>query len=318
MSGFHVDFEPEAAPKHALQRHIRDSLNKVLEDARTFYELQIASVPQTCGGKRAELKAEYLSTVDFLLASAGQAYEDAVDKERDGEWSAQFGVMPEEWSSALRQEQEAILEDIKRKKGTPSGGERPSRETTIPDRVERSTVSIPSTQPTPHNAASSPWTGAGIFDDQHPEMPEEAAARERREEHERKQEEFQNRAGVPLSNEDIIKLLLFHDQQWSYIAECTPLHWSDFPWPVLSFAGLKSQDDLTFDAVSAYITLEFNLRTDKATPKWRLKEHIRKWHPDRFEQRYLEKVPEGTERDNVRGAAGMVARFLNQLLANLD
>jgi hypothetical protein len=362
MSRVHVDFEPEAAWKHALQDRINDNLEKMLENARTSFELHIANVPLTYPETRHKLTAEYARDVEFLRAIAGEEYEQAVERERrERECSAQCGVMPEEWSSALRQEQEAILEAIERKKGTPVGVERPSRETTIPDEVKRATTFMPSTQPTPHNAdsdtksaASSMWTDTETLDDQH-ETPEEVAARERREKHERQQEEFRKRAEEikrrtadrkrqaqaecnssstsstsssssdngdpypsphgPLSDEDTVKLLIFHDQQWSRIAEYTSLHWSDFPWPVLSFAGPKNPGDLTLVAVSAYILSAFDLRRDKARSKERLREHIRKWHPDRFEGRFLKKVPEGREREKVRLGAGMVARFLNDLLA---
>jgi len=364
MSRVHVDFEPEAAWKDALQSRINDNLEKMLENALTSFELHIANVPATCAETRCKLTAEYARDVKFLRAIAGEEYEHAVERERrEREWSAHCGVMPEAWSFALRQEQEAILEAIERKKGTPIGVETPSRETTIPDKVKRSTTFMPSSQPTPHNAdsadaksaTSSTRTDTGILDDQHLETPDEAAARERREKHERQQEEFRKRAEEikrrtaerkrqaqaecnssstsstsssssdngdpcpsahgPLSDEDTIKLLIFHDQQWSRIAEYTSLHWSDFPWPVLSFAGPKSPSDLTLVAVSAYILSAFDLRRDKARSKERLREHIRKWHPDRFEGRYLKKVPEGREREKVRLGAGMVARFLNDLLA---
>ncbi|EDR13221.1 uncharacterized protein LACBIDRAFT_322722 [Laccaria bicolor S238N-H82] len=316
MSGIHVDFEPEAAWKRALQSQIKDNLKKMLEDARTSYEFQIANVQRTCEEKRSELMAEYFSYVEFLQASAGAEYEDAIKRERGGrERVVQCGVMPEEWSSAL-QEQKDILEAIERKKGTPFGVGRPSRETTIPDEVERSTTSIPSTQPTSHNAASSTWTDTGILDGQPLQMPEEAAARERREEHERQQEEFRKCADGPLSDEDAIKLLLFHDQQWSYVAEYTSLRWYDIPWPVLRVA-VRSPDDLTLDAVSAYIMLGFDLRRDKARLKQRLREHIKKWHPDRFEGRYLKKVPDGWERERVGRGAAMVARILIDLLREI-
>ena len=318
MSGIHVDLEPEAAWKRSLQSQTKDNLKKVLEDARTSYKLQIASVQLMWEEKRSELRAEYFSYVDFLQASAGAEYEDAVKREqkrRERERVVQHGVMSEEWSSAV-QEQKAILEAIEKKKGTPFGVGKPSCETAVPDEVERSTTSIPSTQPTSYSAASSMWTDAGILDDQPLEMPEEAAARERREEHERQQEEFRKCADGPLSNEDTIKLLLFHDQQWSYIAEYTSLHWSDIPWPALRFA-VKSPDDLTLDAVSAYIMLGFDLQRDKAGLKQRLREHIKKWHPDQFEGQYLKRVPEGRERERVGRGAGMVARILVGLLGEV-
>ena len=148
--------------------------------------------------------------------------------------------MTEEWSSTLRK-QEAILEPIERKKGTPFGVERSSRKTTIPDEVERSTTSIPSTLPTPHNTASSTLTDTRVPNDEHLEMPKEAAAHQHQDEHKQQQEKFRKCADGPLSNEDAVKLLLFHNQQWSYIAEYTSLQWSDFFWPVLIFAVPKTQ-----------------------------------------------------------------------------
>ena len=318
MLGIHVDFEPGPAWKRALQSQIKYNLKEMLEDAQTSYELQIAGVPLTCEEKRSELMAEYYSYKDSLEASAGDVYEHAVSEEREKrKRGAQREVMAEEWSSTLRK-QEAILEAIERKKGTPFGVERSSRETTIPDEVECLTTSIPSAQPTPHDAASSTWTNTRVPNDQHLEMPGEASARKRREEHKRQQEEFQKRADGPLSDEDAVKLLLFHDQQWSYIAEYTSLHWSDFPWPVLIFAGPKNPDDLTLDAFSAYIALEFSLQGDKAGLKQRLREYMKKWHPDRFEGRYLKKVPEGRERERVGRGAGIVTRFLTDLWGRFE
>ena len=280
----------------------------MLEDARTSYELQIASVPLTCEEKQSKLMAEYYSYKDSLEDSAGDVYEHAVNEEREKrKRGARCGVMMEEWSSTLRK-QEAILEAIERKKGTLFGVERSLRETTIPDEVKRSTTSIPSTQPTPHNAMSSTWTDTRV-PNEHLEMPKEAAVHEHQEEHKRQQEEFRKHADGPLLDEDTIKLLLFHDLQWSYITKYQSLQWSDFPWPVLIFAGPKNPDDLTLNAFSAYIMLEFDLWGLKQ----RLREYMKKWHPDRFEGRYLKKVPEGRERERVGLGAGIVMRFLTDL-----
>ena len=81
MSGIHIDFEPEAAWKRALQSQIKDNLKAMLEDARTSYELQIAGVPLMCEEKRSELMAEFYSYKDSLEDSAGDVYEHAVNEE---------------------------------------------------------------------------------------------------------------------------------------------------------------------------------------------------------------------------------------------
>ena len=45
----------------------------------------------------------------------------------------------------------------------------------------------------------------------------------------------------------------------------------------------------------------------------RIKEHIRRWHPDRFDTKLLPRVVEG-DRENVKEGAGAVVRGLNDLL----
>src|ERR1700687_2812658 len=75
MSRVHVGSEPEASWKHVLQSRINDNLEKMLQDARTSFELHIANVPLTCTGTRCKLTAEYSRDVEFLRAIAGEEYE---------------------------------------------------------------------------------------------------------------------------------------------------------------------------------------------------------------------------------------------------
>ncbi len=49
------------------------------------------------------------------------------------------------------------------------------------------------------------------------------------------------------------------------------------------------------------------------TSKDRIKDHMKKWHPDRFETKHLIKVTED-EREIVKQGAGNVARYLSDLL----
>ncbi|KAJ2928148.1 hypothetical protein H1R20_g8939, partial [Candolleomyces eurysporus] len=124
---------------------------------------------------------------------------------------------------------------------------------------------------------------------------------------------------APLCEEDMVRLFIFHDQQWTRIASYNSLQWSDFPWPVLNFIGPRSERELTMSAVSDYILAAFDWETERARSKERLREHIRKWHPDRFESKFLVRVPEARgERERVRYGAGLVVRHLTELLGKCD
>lgn len=117
-----------------------------------------------------------------------------------------------------------------------------------------------------------------------------------------------------LSEEEFINLVIFHDQQWDWITKLPQLQWTDFPWPVLSFSGPTRMEDLTLEAVADYVFAPLRLHHDRTMSKERLKEIIRRWHPDRFEVKYLARVVDQHEKEMVREGAGMVARFLNDLL----
>ena len=117
-----------------------------------------------------------------------------------------------------------------------------------------------------------------------------------------------------LSEEEYESLVIFHDQQWDWINTRPHLQWTDFPWPVLSFSNPTKKEDLTLEAVADYVFAPLRLHHDRAMSKERLKEIIRRWHPDRFEVKYLTRVVNLHEREMVREGAGMVVRFLNDLL----
>ena len=121
--------------------------------------------------------------------------------------------------------------------------------------------------------------------------------------------------GIPsMSEDDVINLMIFHDQQWTWISSLPHLQWSDFPWPCLSFAGPKRKEDLTPEAIGEYLHAQFNIHQDRAIVKEHLKNLIRRWHPDRFEIKYLSRIADLHERDTVRDGAGIVTRILNDLL----
>jgi hypothetical protein len=104
-----------------------------------------------------------------------------------------------------------------------------------------------------------------------------------------------------------------HEQQWELIREAYKIRWDTLPWPV--FRRPKGPEDLTTDAIGAYVLSQY-YPTDKSY-KDRIKEHMRRWHPDRFETQFLPKVNE-EERETVKEGAGWVVRALNELLARTN
>lgn len=119
-------------------------------------------------------------------------------------------------------------------------------------------------------------------------------------------------AGKPLSREEIQRVFEHHDRQWSRLPTILELTWVDFPWPVLRPPSLP--DDISLVLLNAYISTPFLPEKEKAkSHKERIKEHLRRWHPDRFESKVLPRVVE-PEREKVKQGAGNVVRYLNDLL----
>ncbi|KAI0658966.1 hypothetical protein C8Q70DRAFT_916187 [Cubamyces menziesii] len=116
-----------------------------------------------------------------------------------------------------------------------------------------------------------------------------------------------------MSREDVVKLFEEHERRWARLANMDVLTWYSFPWPTLK--PPTDPEQLTFTDVKAYV-LSPHHSTDKSD-KERIKDFLRKWHPDRFETKLLPKVRED-EREKVQEGAGAVARNLNQILRTLS
>ena len=73
-------------------------------------------------------------------------------------------------------------------------------------------------------------------------------------------------------------------------------------------------DDISSAMISAYMHSPCWPDKEKSkTSKDRIKDHMKKWLPDRFETKHLIKVTED-EREKVKQGAGNVARNLSDLL----
>lgn len=123
---------------------------------------------------------------------------------------------------------------------------------------------------------------------------------------ERKRQAKQSRL---LTKEEVCQLLEDHERRWTKLATLDVLSWNTFPWPMLKMPD--SPEELTTIAISAFVLSPYH--TSEKSSKDRIKEHIRRWHPDRFETKYLPKV-RGDDKEKVQEGAGVVARILNELL----
>ncbi|KAF9012516.1 hypothetical protein BDQ17DRAFT_1387217 [Cyathus striatus] len=114
------------------------------------------------------------------------------------------------------------------------------------------------------------------------------------------------------------------------------LHFDDIPWPIVAAHRQKPEKkrggnhtdsplitvgDLTVEAISAFIlplvsadTIEeMDEEKVKKARKERLRETFLRFHPDKFEGRFMHRIREG-DRDRVREGIGQVSRVLNGLL----
>ncbi|KAG6831317.1 hypothetical protein H0H87_005676 [Tephrocybe sp. NHM501043] len=139
-----------------------------------------------------------------------------------------------------------------------------------------------------------------------------------RKEQQRFEESRQRADSNKLTKENVASTLERHERQWTALLSTTSanLRWESIPWPM--FNSPKYPDDITIAAVAAYMESPLLPEKEKAKlPKDRIKEQIRKWHPDRFETKCLPRVVE-EEREKVKEGTGTVIRSLNELLMRVN
>ena len=83
------------------------------------------------------------------------------------------------------------------------------------------------------------------------------------------------------------------------------------PWPVLKTPS--HPEELTAGAIGAFVLSPAH--SGEKGHRDRLKEQLLRWHPDRFESKWLSKVQDPGEKELVRRAAGQVVRGLDELMA---
>ncbi|KAJ7727751.1 hypothetical protein B0H16DRAFT_1331419 [Mycena metata] len=113
-----------------------------------------------------------------------------------------------------------------------------------------------------------------------------------------------------LSKEDVVQIYQQHEQLWSKMSAHSEVTWDLLPWPM--YRKPNSAEEITSGAVDAYIMSPHYPDQDKST-KDRVRQQLRRWHEDHFNQKVLSKVNE-RDKERVKAAAGTVTRNLNNLL----
>ena len=206
-----------------------------------------------------------------------------------------------------------------------SSSSRPSVTPSTPAST-RTSASSTATKPASSTPRPAGFSGAGakIGTTPHPSTPnsqtewarrQEEQARKQQEAFRREQEQQelkrQAQASKILTKEDVLQLFSTHERQWAAIPNSVELFWHNFPWPV--WKPPKDPEDLTSTHIGAYVLSQYYPGGESKSSKDRIKEHIRRWHPDRFETKYLPKVIQ-EDREKVQEGAGVVVRVLNEML----
>lgn len=101
-----------------------------------------------------------------------------------------------------------------------------------------------------------------------------------------------------------------YDDGWTAIGSSTEkLAFRTIPWPVLRQPNAPAE--LRPADIAQFILSPFH--SVNQTPRDRIKEALRRWHPDRF-RRILDRVA-ANDRAKVEEAAGIIVRCLNDLLS---
>ncbi|KAL4264702.1 hypothetical protein AB1N83_005378 [Pleurotus pulmonarius] len=187
-----------------------------------------------------------------------------------------------------------------------------TRPTPAPASTPKPTPSAPRSASTPSASPSTPVSEAEWARRQAEQARKQQEAF--RKEQERIEMERQARQGRILTKDEVLRLFQTHETQWSRLTTLEELTWDSFPWPMLKKP--VSSEEITPAAVSAYVLSPYYPDKTKSD-KDRIKEYIRRWHPDRFETKYLVRVVED-DRERVKEGAGTVVRNLNDLLTRTN
>lgn len=92
------------------------------------------------------------------------------------------------------------------------------------------------------------------------------------------------------------------------------LEFAEIPWPIYSTPAGAAEEEFTRDAIAAFLLS--GLDEDKKGRKDVLRETFLRYHPDKFEGRFMRRVKD-EDKERVREAIGQISRVLNHLLEDV-
>jgi hypothetical protein len=105
-----------------------------------------------------------------------------------------------------------------------------------------------------------------------------------------------------------------HNSLWKNLDTLKSVTWDCFPWPV--FQPPVTPEDLKQGDVTVYLRLLHGIEKNRyITAEEHIKEHVRRWHPDRLEAKVWHRVVE-RDREKVQLWSKKVARVLAMILVD--
>lgn len=138
------------------------------------------------------------------------------------------------------------------------------------------------------------------------------AEAERRREEERRQREAERLRREGAHHQRIRGAWERYEERWrnANAQQNDNLTFASIPWPME--LQPRSAADISSEAIKSFVLSP--LHSASKLPKQRLREQLLRFHPDRFEGRWLGRVRE-SDREEVRKAINDVARYLNEALS---
>ncbi|KZP00583.1 hypothetical protein CALVIDRAFT_461595, partial [Calocera viscosa TUFC12733] len=96
---------------------------------------------------------------------------------------------------------------------------------------------------------------------------------------------------------------------WTRLGELESVKWEDVPWPVYGYPA--SPEALTGEGMREFLLSRSH--SEGKGKRERQREALLRWHPDKFEGRWMGKVRTEAERERIRRGVGVVVRFLGEL-----
>ncbi|GJJ10070.1 hypothetical protein Clacol_004296 [Clathrus columnatus] len=117
----------------------------------------------------------------------------------------------------------------------------------------------------------------------------------------------------PTSTTSAAELWEMYEKQWVAMAQTSHLRFRSIPWPVM--IQITSPEQLLPIRIAQFIF--HPMHSQGKSKEKRIREALLKWHPDRFNSKWLHKIaPE--DHDKVVDGAGRVVRALNELLNGVN